>query len=73
MPWEALAKWLGGIVVAVLGWLGLDTYKRVRALEENKVTREDLDELRSSMIATFSNGHERIEQRLDKIWERLSQ
>jgi hypothetical protein len=71
VPWEALSKWALGALALVLGWIGIDVYKRVKKLEEGRVTREDFDELRTSMMATFTHGHERLEGKLDKLIERL--
>jgi hypothetical protein len=71
MPWDSLAKWSLGTLGLVLSWFGIDLYRRVRDLERGRVTREDFDELRQSMMATFTNGHERLEDKLDRIIERL--
>lgn len=71
MPWEALAKWLGGLVVAVLGWFGIDLHRRVKQLEESRVSREDIDELRHSMMQTFTHGHDKVEAKVDRLIERL--
>jgi hypothetical protein len=71
MPWEALSKWALGALALILSWLGIDLYHRIRKLEEDRVTREDFDELRQSMMATFTNGHDRLEDKLDRIIERL--
>ncbi len=71
MPWEALAKWLGGLVMVVLGWVGVDLHKRIKELEAGRVTREDFDELRHSLMATFTHGHDRLEGKLDRLIEKL--
>lgn len=41
--------------------------RRISKLESDRVTREDFDELRESMNATFTNGIERVERRTDEI------
>jgi hypothetical protein len=71
MPWESLSKWALGALALILSWLGIDLYHRIRKLEEGRVTRKDFDELRHSLMATFTNGHERLEDKLDRIIERL--
>lgn len=40
---------------------------RIAALERSTVTKDDFDELRESMNATFTNGIERVERRTDEI------
>lgn len=42
-------------------------HKRIQKLETERVTREDFDELRESMNATFTNGMDRLERRTDEI------
>lgn len=71
MPWEQLSKWLLGVLAALVGWLGANLVNRVRELEKGRVTRADFDELRSSMMATFTQGHQALEAKLDRIIERL--
>lgn len=68
---EAALKWAAGALVAVLAWLGVDLYKRVKKLEEDRVTREDFDELRHSLMATFIHGHDKLEAKIDKLIDRL--
>jgi hypothetical protein len=83
-----MAPWLAQHLVELLiaGLLGLAIYnlrrlvteqddhgKRITALETNRVTRDDFDELRSSLMATATQNHERVEQRLDRILERLAE
>jgi CTP:molybdopterin cytidylyltransferase MocA len=46
---------------------------RVAALEQQRVTKDDFDELRESMNATFTNGIERVERRTDEILLHLAQ
>lgn len=69
----AILKWLGGAFIALLAWLGVDVWKRVRELEKDRaqmVTRDHLDEVRSSITSSFQNSHERIENKLDRLIER---
>lgn len=70
MDLMAALKWLGGAFIALLAWLGVDLMKRVKKLEEGHVTRDHLDEVRSSITASFQNSHERIEDKLDRLIER---
>ncbi len=44
---------------------------RIGELEKDRVTRDHIDELRSSLMATISQNHERTESRLDRILERM--
>lgn len=71
MPWEALSKWALGALTIVLSWIGVDLYRRVKDLERDRVTRDDFDELRHSMMATFTHGHDLLDKKLDRIIERL--
>lgn len=41
--------------------------ERLRNVEKAHVTRDDFDELRSSMMASFTNMAERIEDRMGKM------
>lgn len=77
--------WPEGLVLAVLGllrWLGVrevnrvdkaieDHEERLGVLEKDHITREDFDELRSSLTATITNTAERAENRLDLILKHL--
>lgn len=71
MDWESAFKWIGAILVATFGWMWRRQATRLDALEKDRVTRTDFDELRASMLATFTNGHNRLEDKLDRIIERL--
>ncbi len=44
----------------------------IAELQKNRVTRDDFDELRSSLMATATQNHNRLEERLDRIWQHLS-
>lgn len=46
--------------------------RRVTRLEKERVTRDDFDELRSSLTASISHNQQRTEERLDRIWEHLA-
>lgn len=41
--------------------------ERMRALEINRVTRADFDELRMSLMATIVHGNERVEQQVREL------
>lgn len=81
-PW--LAQHLVELLIASL--VGLAVYnlrrlvtsqddhdRRIVALETDRITRDDFDELRHSLTATAANNQTRVEQRLDRIMERLAQ
>lgn len=73
MDFAAAFKWVGGLFVALLAWLGVDLLKRVRDLESDRgkmVTRDHLEEVRGSITASFQNSHIRIEDKLDRLIER---
>jgi hypothetical protein len=57
VPWEELSKWALATLALLLSWFGVDLYRRVKELEKERVTRKDVDELRTSMMATFAHGH----------------
>lgn len=61
-------EWLVGGYVTLLTWLGRrETHRidehdiRLRALESDRVTHDDIDELRQSFMASLLNLGERIE------------
>lgn len=62
MPWEELSKWALGIIAILLSWVGIDMHRRIKDLEGTRVTRDDFDELRTSMMATFIQGHAALEK-----------
>lgn len=71
---EHLPESIAGIFVSVVGWFAhraigkVDAQEgRIAALERKAVTKEDFDELRESMNATFINGMQRLEARQDQI------
>lgn len=81
-PWlsqhlvELLIASLVGLAVYNLRRLveGQDDHgKRIVALETDRITRDDFDELRHSLTATAVNNQMRVEQRFDRIMERLAQ
>jgi hypothetical protein len=68
-----------GLIVTVMGWLAqraiakVDAQEeRIAALERKTVTKDDFDELRESMNATFLNGMQRLELRQDQILFRMA-
>lgn len=46
--------------------------ERLNALEADRVTRDDFDELRHSLTATATHNQERTESRLDRILESMA-
>lgn len=46
--------------------------RRVTKLENDRVTREHVDELRESLNASIAHNQIRTEERLDRIWEHLA-
>lgn len=70
MDISAILKWCAGAFITLLAWLGIDLMRRVKKLEEGHITRDHLDEVRSSITASFQNSHERIEDKLDRLIER---
>lgn len=71
---DHLPESLIAAMLSVIGWwvqrklARNDAFEaRITALERNRVTKEDFDELRESMNATFVNGMQRIENRTDQI------
>ncbi len=66
-------------LLALIAWLlrrgvgKVDGHEaRIAGLEKDRVTRDDLDELRASLTATVAHAQERTETRLDRILERLA-
>jgi hypothetical protein len=45
---------------------------RVVALERDKVTKENIDELRESVVQQIANNQTRTEDRLERIWQHLA-
>jgi hypothetical protein len=79
-----LAQHLIEVVIAALvglaAWLlrrfvgGVDSHeRRIGALEQDRVTREDFDELRASLTATAAHNQERTETRMDRLFEKISE
>jgi hypothetical protein len=46
---------------------------RIQALERDKVTKADVEELRESMVASITNSFARVESRTDEILLHLAQ
>lgn len=46
--------------------------RRIVELETGRVSREDFDELRHSLMATATQNQMRTEERLDRIWQHLA-
>lgn len=46
--------------------------ERIKALETDRVTRDDFDELRHSLTATAAQNHELVTARLDRILEHMA-
>ncbi len=61
---DGLLKWLAAALASVVAWFGLDLHRRMRDLEKERVTRDDFDELRTSMMATFTHGHATLREAL---------
>lgn len=43
-----------------------DHESRLRDVESDRVTKENFDELRESMMATYTNAHQMLERRIDE-------
>lgn len=75
--WKNAAIALLGALVGLLGWIGRrelkraemtqqDHASRIGVLEKDRVTRDDFDELRSSLTASITGGYERLENSVEK-------
>lgn len=71
--WKNAAIALLGAIVGLLGWGGkralqrqAEHQQRIEALERDRVSRDDFDELRSSLTASISVGIERLENSVEK-------
>jgi hypothetical protein len=69
-------EWLLGGYVAIMTWLGKREVRRVddhdiriRTLESNRVTHDDIDELRQSLTASMVNVCERLENQTRTMHE----
>jgi hypothetical protein len=74
---QHLVELLIATLLAIIAWsirrfvTIVDSHEiRITALERDGVTRDQIDELRHSLMATMTQNHERTEQRLDRLLER---
>lgn len=77
LDWKTVAISLLGILMGLLGWIGRRELKRAEVtqqdhasrlgvLERDRVSRDDFDELRSSLTASITVGVERLENSVEK-------
>ena len=76
---EHIPESIAAFLVTVVGWMAQRAIakvdrqeERIAALERDRVTKQDFDELRESMNATFTHGMDRIERRTDQILFRMA-
>lgn len=73
MDWKNAALAIMSALTAIGGWFLKRQDDRIADLEKERgqlVTRDHLDEVRSSITASFQNSHARIEDKLDRLIER---
>jgi len=67
-----LLKWLLGREIRRVDRNQEDHEERLRKLEESKITRSNLDELRMSLMATITGSHEMLQHRINDLRDGIS-